>query len=110
MDYEKEIKEIKIQLANLQNSYSNFHKNNVSTVEKADESAAKIPQVDSNTSGVEENGLGILDVAELSDENSSAIEDIAGLSDENSTAIEDLAELVGDLEERVAALEEKEEP
>jgi methyl-accepting chemotaxis protein len=81
--------------------------NSVPVTEKADNASNKIPQVDENTSGVGENNAGLLDVAELSDENSTAIEDVAGLADENSTAIEDLANLVGDLEERVTALEEK---
>ncbi len=107
MDYEKEIKQIKAQLANLQQAFINARRSNANTVERVDESHNKIPQVDENTIGVGENSLGLLDVAELSDENNSAIEDVAGLADENSTAIEDLAELVGDLEERVTALEEK---
>lgn len=110
MDYEKEIKEIKIQLANLQNAFLQGQRNNVPVVERVDESHNKIPQVDENTQGVGENSLGLLDVAELSDENSTAIEDVADLADENSTAIEDLANLIGDLEERVEALEQKEEP
>ena len=107
MDYEKEINELKRQLIMLQNSFLQMSKNQVPVTEKADNASNKIPQVDENTTGVGENSAGLLDVAELSDENSSAIEDIAGLSDENSTAIEDLANLVGDLEERVEALEEK---
>jgi methyl-accepting chemotaxis protein len=107
MDYEKEINELKKKLNNLTEAYLQSQRNQVPVVEKTDESYNKIPQVDENTTGVGENSLGLLDVAELSDENSSAIEDVAGLADENSTAIEDIAELVGDLEERVAALEEK---
>ena len=107
MDYEKEIKEIKIQLANLQNAFLQSQRNNVPVVGRVDDSYNKIPQVDENTQGVNENSIGLLDVAELSDENSSAIEDVANLSDENSTAIEDLAALIDDLEERVEALEEK---
>lgn len=59
--------------------------------------------------GINENQSGILDVAELADENNTAVEDIANLADENSTAIEDLAAYIGELEERVAALEAKEE-
>lgn len=107
MDYEKEIKELKRQLANLQNAVIQMSRNTIPVTEKADNASNKIPQVDENTSGVGENSAGLLDVAELSDENNSAIEDIADLSDENSSAIEDLANLIGDLEERVAALEEK---
>ena len=107
MDYEKEINELKRQLNNLQNAVLQSAKNQVPITGKTDDAYNKIPQVDDNTSGVSENSAGLLDVAELSDENNSAIEDVAGLADENSTAIEDLADLVGDLEERVAALEEK---
>ena len=47
-----------------------------------------------NGKGVDENGASILDIADLADENSSAIEELAGM--------------IGDLEERVAALEERE--
>ena len=107
MDYEKEIKELKIQVSRLQDAVIQMSRNNVPVTEKADNASNKIPQVDENTSGVGENSAGLLDVAELSDENNSAIEDVAGLADENSVAIEDLANLIGDLEERVAALEEK---
>ena len=107
MDYEKEIKELKRQLANLERAVLQAAKNQVPVTGRTDDAYNKIPQVDENTSGVSENSAGLLDVAELSDENNSAIEDVAGLADENSTAIEDLADLVGDLEERVAALEEK---
>ena len=108
MDYEKEIKELKRQLTNLQNAFLQSCKNQVPVTGKTDDAYNKIPQVDENTQGVEENNLGLLDVAELSDENSTAIEDIAELSDENSLAIEDLAVLIDDLEARVEALEEKE--
>lgn len=108
MDYEKEIKELKIQLANLQNAFIQSRKNDVTVVEHVDESHAKIPQIDGNTSGVEENSMGLLDVADLSDENSSAIEEVAELADENSNAIEDLAEIIDSLDARVTALEEKE--
>ena len=108
MDYEKEIREIKIQLANLQNAFLQSSRNQVPMTSKAESAYNKCPQVDKNTMGVGENSLGLLDVAELSDENSSAIEDVANLSDENSTAIEDLAALIDDLEARVEALEEKE--
>ena len=109
MDYEKEINELKRQLGNLQNAVLQSARNQVPITGRTDEAYNKIPQVNENTDGVQENSLGLLDLAELSDENNSAIEDVATLSDENSTAIEDLADLVGDLEERVAALEEKEE-
>ena len=41
------------------------------------------------------------------DENDGAICDVADLSDENSASIEDLAEMIDDLEQRVSALEGK---
>ena len=107
MDYEKEINELKRQLTNLTNAFLQSQKNQEPTIHKSEDAYNKIPQVDENTTGVSENSAGLLDVAELSDENNTAIEDVAGLADENSTAIEDLGNLVGDLEERVAALEEK---
>ena len=109
MNYEKEINDLKRQLNLLQNAFLQASKNQVPLTGKTEDAYNKIPQVDENTMGVGENSLGLLDVAELSDENSSAIEDVADLADENSTAIEDLAELIGDLEERVEALEQKEE-
>ena len=107
MDYEKEINDLKRQLNLLQNAFLQASKNQVPIVDKTDMAYNKVPQVDENSTGVQENSLGLLDVAELSDENNSAIEDVASLADENSTAIEDLANLIGDLEERVEALEEK---
>ena len=108
MDYEKEIKELKAQVANLQLAFANAQRNQVPVTGRTDDAYNKIPQVDENTTGVGENSTGLLDLAELSDENNSAIEDLASLSDENSTAIEDLGALVDDLEQRVEALEEKE--
>ena len=107
MDYEKEIKELKRQLTNLTNAFLQSQKNQTPIIEKSEDAYNKIPQVDENTTGVEENSNGIVDVAALADENNSALEDVANLSDENSTAIEDLGNLVDDLEERVTALEEK---
>ena len=108
MNYEKEINDLKIQLANLNDAFIKAQRNQVVPNERSGEAYNKLPQVDENTAGVEENSNGLIDVAQLSDENSSSIEDLADLSDENSTAIEDLGALVDDLEQRVAALEEKE--
>ena len=109
MDYEKEINELKRQLSALQKAFLQSERNQVPITDKTDDAYNKIPQVDENTTGVGENQAGLLDVAELSDENNTAIEDLGALTDENSTAIEDLAALIDDLEERVTALEEKEE-
>lgn len=94
MDYEKEIKQIKAQLANLQQAFINARRSNANTVERVDESHNKIPQVDSNTEGVEENDEAIMDVADLADENSNALEELAAIIDE--------------LDARVTALEEGE--
>lgn len=106
---EERVRQLEMQMVNLQAAYLQSQKNQVPLTGKTEDAYNKIPQVDENTMGVGENSVGLLDVAELSDENSSAIEDVADLADENSTAIEDLAELIGDLEERVEALEQKEE-
>ena len=95
MDIEKEIREIKSQLNNLQRAYNQSQKNQVPITDKTDTAYNKVPQVDENTNGVEENDSAICDIAMFSDENSSAIEELAGMID--------------DLEQRVTALEEKEE-
>ena len=108
MTIEERVKQLEILYANLQAAFVQAQKNQVPVTERADGAYAKVPQVDENTTGVVENQAGLLDVAALSDENNTAIEDLGGLTDENSTAIEDLAGLIDDLEERVAALEEKE--
>ena len=95
MDYEKEINELKRQLSNLQESFLQYKKNNNQVVERSDDAYNKVPQVDQNTQGVEENDGAIMDVADLADENSNAVEELAAIIDE--------------LDERVTALEEKEE-
>ena len=77
---------------NLQKAFEQAMRNQVPITAKSDESYAKCPQVDENTSGVAENDSAIMDIAEL--------------SDENDTAIEELAEMIDNLEERVSALEE----
>lgn len=94
MDYEKEIREIKIQLANLQNAFLQASRNQVPVTGKSEDAFNKIPQVDTNTEGVEENDSAIMDVADL--------------SDENSGAIEELAAMIDDLDARVTALEKGE--
>ena len=94
MDYEKEIREIKIQLANLQNAFLQSSRNQVPITSKAESAYNKNPQVDMNTEGVEENDGAIMDVADL--------------ADENSNALEELAALIDDLDARVTALEEGE--
>ena len=60
----------------------------------ADTASEKIG-INTNAIGVEENGICILDIADL--------------SDENSSAIEDLAEVIDDLELRVENIEKKED-
>ena len=107
MDYEKEINALKAQINSLQASFVQSQKNQTPIVNKAEEGYNKIPQVDSNTQGVSENDTAICDIAELSDVNSMAIDDLAEMADTNSLAIDDLAEMIDDLEQRVEALEEK---
>ena len=80
MDYEKEINELKRQVANLQNAFLQASRNTVPVTDRADSAYNKIPQVDDNTSGVSENDLAICDIAAMLD----------------------------DLEQRVEALEDKE--
>ena len=91
----------------LQASFIQSQKNQMPITTKAESGYNKIPQVDSNTIGVSENDTAICDVAELSDVNSMAIDDLAEMADTNSLAIDDLAEMIDDLEQRVEALEEK---
>lgn len=79
MDFEKEIKELKRQLTNLQNAFLQSQRNQVAITGKTDDAYNKIPQVNENTSGVDENNFAILDIADI----------------------------IGDLEDRVKALEEK---
>ena len=88
--------DIEKRLANLENLVNALIKriNNDKFYSNADTTSEKIG-ISTNAMGVEENGLGILDIADL--------------SDENSSAIEDLAEMIDDLEARVEALEEKED-
>ena len=109
MDYKQEIRNLKIQLTNLQNAFIESQKNQPNIISRADDSYNKIPQVNSNTIGVNENDTAICDIAELSDVNSMAIDDLAEMADTNSVAIDDLAEMVDDLEQRVEALEGKNE-
>ena len=66
MDYEKEIKELKIQLTRLNNAFLQSQRNQVPMDGKTDEAYNKVPQVDENTTGVGENQAGLLDVAQLS--------------------------------------------
>ena len=107
MDYEKEINNLRIQLSNLQNAFIQFQKNQLVVNSIAESGYNKNPQVDSNTKGITENDTAICDIAELSDVNSMAIDDLAEMADTNSVAIDDLAEMIDDLEQRVEALEEK---
>ena len=53
------------------------------------------PMIVRSTRGVDKNGAAILDIADL--------------ADENGTSIEELAEMLSDHEERITALEEKED-
>ena len=107
MTLEERVSQLEILFTNLQNAYVQSQKNQNPIIGKTEASYNKIPQVDSNTLGVEENDNAICDVAELSDVNSMAIDDLAEMADTNSIAIDDLAEMIDDLEQRVEALEEK---
>lgn len=93
MDYEKEIEELKRRLTIVENNLNASIKiyNMDKSYNNADNNGIR-QSVSNNTSGVAENGVGLLD--------------IASLSDENSLAIEDIAVFVDDLEQRVSALEE----
>ena len=107
MTIEQRVEQLERQINCLQNSFIQSQKNQTPITHKAEDGYNKIPQVDSNTQGVEENDNAICDIAELSDVNSMAIDDLAEMADTNSVAIDDLAEMIDDLEQRVEALEEK---
>lgn len=107
MTIEERLAQLENQVNCLQNSFIQSQKNQTPITNKAESGYNKIPQVDSNTRGVSENDTAICDVAELSDVNSMAIDDLAEMADTNSIAIDDLAEMIDDLEQRVEALEEK---
>lgn len=107
MTIEERIAQLESQISSLQNAFIQSQKNQTPIINKAEDGYNKIPQVDANTVGVSENDTAICDVAELSDVNSMAIDDLAEMADTNSLAIDDLAEMIDDLEQRVEALEEK---
>lgn len=107
MTIEQRLEQLERQVNCLQNSFIQSQKNQVPITHKTEDGYNKIPQVDSNTIGVLENDTAICDVAELSDVNSMAIDDLAEMADTNSLAVDDLAEMIDDLEQRVEALEEK---
>ena len=64
-------------LKNLQDSFIQAQKNNAPDVAKTEESYNKIPQINENTEVVNDNSLGLFDVASLADENSQAIMELA---------------------------------
>lgn len=107
MTLEERVTQLEMLFNNLQNAYIQSQRNQTSITDKTNDSYIKIPQINSNTQGVEENDTAICDIAELSDVNSMAIDDLAEMADTNSLAIDDLAEMIDDLEQRVEALEEK---
>ena len=77
MNYEYEIQNLKSQVSNLQETVIQMARNNTPIVGKVDESHNKIPQINDNTEGVNDNSLGLFDVASLADENSQAIMELA---------------------------------
>ena len=107
MTIEEKVNQLEIQVINLQNAFLQSQRNQASISMRTDGSYDKIPQINQNTNGIKENDTAICDIAELSDVNSMAIDDLAEMADTNSLAIDDLAEMIDDLEQRVEALEEK---
>lgn len=78
----------------LYNSVLQMQQNLNPVIEKTDNTSNTVsntvPQVNTNTSGINENSGGILDIAELADENSMAITDIADYTAELEARIEEL--------------------
>lgn len=107
MDIEAKLKQLEMQIINLQNSFIQSQKNQVPIITKTYDAYNRGSQIDTNTSNIKENDSAICDIAELSDVNSMAIDDLAEMADTNSLAIDDLAEMIDDLEQRVEALEGK---
>lgn len=64
MDYAYEITKIKKQLDILNKSLLQSQRNNVPVTAKADAASAKVPQVDANTEGVEQNSGDIITTQE----------------------------------------------
>lgn len=95
MTLEERVKQLEAQMSCMQLAFVQYQKNQVPITARTDSAYNKCPQVDVNTAGVHEND--------------SAICDIASLSDENSNALEELAAMIQDHEDRIEALEQKEE-
>ena len=78
----------------LYNSVLQMQQNLNPVIEKTDDTtntvSNTVPQVNTNTSGINENSEGLLDIAELADENSMAITDIADYTAELEARIEEL--------------------
>lgn len=78
----------------LYNSILQMQQNLNPVIEKADGTANTVsntvPQVNTNTSGINENSEGLLDIADLADENSMAITDIADYTAGLEARIEEL--------------------
>lgn len=78
----------------LYNSVLQMQQNLNPVIEKTDNTSNTVsntvPQVNTNTSGINENSEGILDIADLADENSMAITDIADYTAELEARIKEL--------------------
>lgn len=78
----------------LYNSVLQMQQNLNPVIEKTDDTtntvSNTVPQVNTNTSGINENSEGLLDIAELADENSMAITDIADYTAKLEARIEEL--------------------
>lgn len=78
----------------LYNSVLQMQQNLNPVIEKTDNTSNTVsntvPQVNTNTSGINENSEGILDIADLADENSMAITDIADYTAALEARIEEL--------------------
>lgn len=90
MDYGYEIQKLKSEVDSLREAFLQSQRNQTPIVNRTDESHNKIPQIDSNTTGVSDNDLAICDVADLADTNSMAIDDLAELVDELSNKVAEM--------------------
>lgn len=88
------IEELEERLNTFEQSLIQMGINQAPMITKVDDTANTVsntvPQVNTNTSGINENSDGLLDIANLADENSMAITDIADYTAELEARIEEL--------------------
>ena len=81
MNYEHEINNLKAQVSNLSNAILQMARNNSSEVSAREDTTNGLKttdkNVEQNSSDIEDNSLGLFDVAALADENSQAIMELA---------------------------------